>query len=246
MNASREAQSPAFEERDLLFQQFARVGGAMSSPQRLRMLSLLSHRERTVEELAGLTGQSLASASAHLKVLRGACLVSSEKRGRHVHVRLAGEEVLRFWLVFREFGAGLLPEAREVVQCYFDDRESMAPLTPRELAKELKKGRVTLLDLRPSDEFEAGHLPGAVNFPFAELASRSKELCQISSEASIYAYCRGPYCVMAWKGVQKLRAMGIPALRLAFSVPEWRGERLKVIASRSSPAKESRGVQDEA
>ena len=219
----------------------------MSSPQRLRMLSLLSHGERTVEELAGLTGQSLASASAHLKVLRAACLVSSQKAGRHVHVRLAGEEVLRFWLVFREFSAGLLPEAREVIQCYFSDRESMAALTPRQLARELKKGRVTLLDLRPPDEFAAGHLPGAISFPFKQLKARAKELRElreISLDAPIYAYCRGPYCVMAWEGVQKLRAMGIPALRLSFSIPEWKQERLKGIES-SAPAEEPCGVQDE-
>ncbi len=238
-NSSREQKTPAPPERDLLFQQFARVGSAMSSPQRLRMLSLLTHGERTVEQLAGLTGQSLASASAHLKVLRGACLVVSEKQGRHVLVRLAGKEVLRFWLIFREFSADLLPEAREVIQQFFSDPESMASLAPRELAQELKSGRVTLIDLRPADEFAAGHLPGACNVPFAQLDLNAVELRRITEGKSVYAYCRGPYCVMAREGVQKLRSKGIPALRLPFSVPEWRAERLKTVSASGRASRNS-------
>lgn len=233
--SSTHSGTPAPRQRDHLFQHLAQVGHAMSSPQRLRMLSILAHKERTVEELAGLTGQSIASTSAHLKVLRGACLVQSYKEGRFVHVALANAEVLNFWLRYRDFSAAQLPEAREVVQSYNAEKESLAALTLAELATELQHGRVTLLDLRPADEFEAGHLPSAVNIPystFADANETSDALAQLRALAeanagkagatALCAYCRGPFCVMAREGVAQLRKLGIPALRLTYSFPEWK------------------------
>ena len=208
-------------KRQVLFQQFARIGHATSSPTRLAMISLLAHGEKTVDQLAQATGQTLASASAHVKVLRGACLVTSDKRGRQVFCRLAGDNVVRFWLALRAIGEELLPEAQEVVRQFQDDRETLAELSPEELAAELKSGRITLLDLRPPEEFAAGHLPGARNLPFARIGSDAMEAMNLPSRGRIYAYCRGPYCVMAREGTRKLRAMGVRVRRLPFSVPEW-------------------------
>lgn len=208
-------------KRQLLFQQFARIGHAVSSPARLAMISLLAHGEKTVDQLARTTGQTLATASAHLKVLRGACLVTSEKRGRQVFCRLAGEDVVKFWLALRALGEDLLPEAQQVIQQFTDDREALAELSPRELAAELRSGRITLLDLRPADEFAAAHLPGAQNLPATEITAERVAGLQLPRRQKVYAYCRGPYCVLAREGTRKLRGLGLPVRRLRFSVPEW-------------------------
>ncbi len=212
---------PDTPNRQILFQQFALIGHAVSSPARLAMISLLAHGEKTVDQLAGGTNQTLATASAHLKVLRSACLVTSEKRGRQVFCRVAGDNVVRFWLALRTLGEALLPEAQEVARQFADDPKALASFSPAELATELRNGRVTLLDLRPPEEFATAHLPGAHNLPAGEITpARVAELKQLRT-GPVYAYCRGPYCVMAREGTQKLRALGVPALRLPFSVPEW-------------------------
>ncbi len=208
-------------KRQVLFQQFALIGHAVSSPARLAMVSLLAHGEKTVDQLAQATGQTLATASAHLKVLRGACLVVSEKRGRQVFCRLAGDSVVRFWLALRGLGEELLPEVQQVIRQFADDPEALALLSPSELVAELKNGRVTLLDLRPEEEFAAAHLPGAVNLPAADIKAERIAALQLDPRARVYAYCRGPYCVMARDGTRKLRAFGVPVRRLQFSVPEW-------------------------
>lgn len=211
---------PSNPNRQVLFQQFARIGHATSSPTRLAMISLLAHGEKTVDQLAQATGQTLALASAHVKVLRGACLVTSDKRGRQVFCRLTGENVVRFWLALRALGEELLPEAQDVARQFQTDPETLALLSPRELASELKSGRVTLLDLRPPEEFATAHLPGARNLPFADIGA--KAALDLPRRGKVYAYCRGPYCVMAREGTRKLRQLGIPVRRLLFSVPEWR------------------------
>lgn len=215
-------------KRQVLFQQFARIGHAMSSPARLAMVSLLAHGNKSVDQLAQATGQTLATASAHLKVLRGACLVTSEKRGRQVFCRLAGDNVLHFWLSLRTLGEELLPEAQHVIEQFADQPDALAALSPHELAAELKHSRVTLLDLRPADEFATAHLPGAVNLPVSAITAKRITGLGLERRGRVYAYCRGPYCVMAREGTRKLRALGVPARRLRFSVPEWitSGERV--------------------
>jgi rhodanese-related sulfurtransferase/DNA-binding transcriptional ArsR family regulator len=213
---------PRAEPRRVLLQQFARIGQALSSPARLAMIGLLAHGEKTVDQLAQATGQSLATASAHLKVLRGACLIASEKHGRQVRCRLASDSVVTLWLTLRATGEELLPEAREVLRQFAEDPTTLAQLTPAELAVEIAHDRVTLLDLRPAEEFATAHLPGARNVPFSELATLSALALDLPPGKPIYAYCRGPYCVMAAEGTRQLRALGVPATRLRFSVPEWR------------------------
>ncbi|PTY04278.1 ArsR family transcriptional regulator [Opitutaceae bacterium EW11] len=212
---------PDTAKRQLLFQQFALIGHAVSSPARLAMISLLAHGEKTVDQLAGGTNQTLATASAHLKVLRAACLVTSDKRGRQVFCRLAGDNVAQFWLALRTLGEELLPEARDVARQFTDDRRALAPLSPSELAAELRNGRVTLLDLRPREEYATAHLPGARNLPAGEITAGHVAELPRKPCGRVYAYCRGPYCVMGLEGTRKLRALGLPVRRLKFSVPEW-------------------------
>lgn len=213
------------DAKDDIFRAMAAIGQAFSSPQRLQMLGLLAHAPRTVEQLAALTSQSDASASAHLKVLRSAGLVETEKIGRHRHCRLAAQSVGALFLALRALGEELLPEVRELVERFFDDRDSLSPLTARELAAELAAGRIRVVDLRPPEEFAAGHLPGAVSLPFSEIETRAAGL---PAGGEIAAYCRGPYCLMAVRGTDQLRALGLPVRRLAFSLPEWRAAGLPV------------------
>lgn len=213
------------EAKDDLFRAMATIGQAFSSPQRLQMLNLLAHSARTVEQLATMTGQSDASASAHLKVLRAAGLVETEKIGRHRHCRLASPSVTGVVLALRGLGEELMPEVRELVEQYFRDPDSLSALTVNEFHAELKAGRIRVVDFRPAEEFAAGHLPGAISLPFAELTSRAAEL---AGGGKIAAYCRGPYCLMAVKGTDKLRALGVPVQRLSFSLPEWRAAGLPV------------------
>ncbi len=213
------------EAKDDIFRAMASIGQAFSSPQRLQMLGLLAHVPRTVEQLATLTSQSEASASAHLKVLRTAGLVETEKIGRHRHCRLASQSVGAVFLALRSLGEELLPEVRELVERFFDDRESLSPLTAPEVAAELAAGRIRLVDLRPAEEFAEGHLPGAVSLPFSEIAKRAAE---IPTDGEIAAYCRGPYCLMAVRGTRQLRDLGLPVRRLVFSLPEWRAGGLPV------------------
>ena len=167
-----------------------------------------------------MTGQSDASASAHLKVLRAAGLVITEKLGRHQHCRIASAMVTQVFLAMRALGEELMPEVRELVERFFNDPASLSPLGAQELKAELKAGRVRLIDLRPAEEFAAGHLPGAESLPFSELEKGHGE---VTDEREIVAYCRGPYCLMALQGVEILRARGVAARRLPLSVPEWEG-----------------------
>lgn len=207
------------DAKDDLFRTIARFGQAFASPQRLQMLGLLVHVSRTVEELARLTAQSNASASAHLKVLRSAGLVTTEKIGRHQHCRVASDSVTAVFLALRGLGEELMPEVRELVKTHFHDSTSLSPMGVRELETELKAGRVRLIDLRPAEEFMAGRIPGAESLPFSTLDSAS---VAVGDDREVVAYCRGPYCLMAVDGVAALRTRGLPVRRLALSLPEWK------------------------
>lgn len=219
-------QTSVTDAKSDIYRSMARIGQAFASPQRLQMLSLLGHSSRTVEQLAVLTQQSEASASAHLKVLRSACLVETEKIGRHQHCRLASSAVSGVFLALRNLGEELLPELREVIDRFFADPESLSRFSIKELHTELRAGRVRVLDLRPIEEFHVGHLPGAISLPFSHIADKHTSL---PSDVDLVAYCRGPYCLMALNGVDSLRAMGMPVRRLAFSVPEWQAAGYRVL-----------------
>jgi rhodanese-related sulfurtransferase/DNA-binding MarR family transcriptional regulator len=207
------------EFKDSLYAQFARVGHAMSTPKRLELLDLLAQGEKTVEQLAEQSATPLKNTSAHLRVLRQARLVETRRDGQRIWYRLADAEVGAFLLALQALGRQRYAEVREVVQSSLERRDTLEPIRTRELRRRLAAGDVTLVDVRPADEFAAGHIPGALSVPLAELAERVKEL---PKRREIVAYCRGPYCVMAVTAVELLRRRGYRARRFVESVPGWR------------------------
>lgn len=209
------------EKNEAIFCMLAKIGDAIASPKRLKIASLLSQGEKTVEQLAAMSNQSVAATSAHLKVLRAAGLVVSRKEGRHVHCGLAGDNVVRMLMMLRQLGEELVPEIREILRDYFERPETMATLTMQEVLEEVRNQRAILLDLRNDDEYRAGHLPGAKHIPFAELA---RHMADLPTDTPILAYCRGPYCVASLNGVLALKQHGLNAHRLSFGVPEWKAQ----------------------
>jgi len=205
--------------KDALFAQFARIGHAVSSPKRLELLDLLSQGDKSVEQLAKLTATPVKNTSAHLRALRQARLVETRRDGTYVWYRLADDAVAAFLLALQALGRQRYAEVREVAQSYLDRRDSLEPIAPEELRRRLKAGDVTLVDVRPADEFAAGHIPGALSLPLAELPKRLQEL---PKRREIVAYCRGPYCVYAVTAVELLRQRGYRARRLIESIPAWR------------------------
>jgi DNA-binding transcriptional ArsR family regulator len=163
-------------KQQAIFCMLARFGEAMSSPKRLKIISLLSEGPKSVEQLADLTDQSMAATSAHLRVLRASGLVAGRKEGRHVWCSLAGDSVTRVWLAFRNLGEELLPEVREIVRDYFEHPETLSALTMTEIMEEVRNNRVILLDLRDQDEYRAGHLPHAKHFDLKDLSIPAQRL----------------------------------------------------------------------
>ena len=206
--------------KDALYTQFARIGHAVSSPKRLELLDLLGQGEKTVEQLAEQTATEVKNTSAHLRALRQARLVETRRDGTYVRYRLADEAVAAFLLALQALGRHRYAELREVAESYLERRDTLEPIPPEELRRRLDTGDVTLIDVRPGDEFAAGHIPGALSVPVAELADRLREL---PKRKEIVAYCRGPYCVLAVTAVELLRQRGYRARRLIESIPGWRG-----------------------
>jgi rhodanese-related sulfurtransferase/DNA-binding transcriptional ArsR family regulator len=202
-----------------VYEQVARIGRAASSPTRLELLDLLSQGPRTVDALARQTGQSAAATSHHLLVLRRARLVDAEKAGLYVTCRLADPRVDAFLLDLRRLAESRLADIQQITHQFLDARGALEPVDNEELVRRVRGGEVTLIDVRPREEYLAGHLPGAVSLPLADLPHRVKEL---PKRRDVVAYCRGPYCVMALDAVDLLRRRGFRAHRLAHGVPEWR------------------------
>jgi rhodanese-related sulfurtransferase/DNA-binding transcriptional ArsR family regulator len=202
-----------------LFEQFARVGRAVSAPLRLAILDVLAQSERTVEDIAREIGASVANASQHLQQLRAARLVSSRREGLFIYYRLADEKVLRLWQVIREVGEARYAEIDEVVRTYLKERETMQTVDADDLLKLIQEGEVVVLDVRPSGEFAAGHIPGARSIPLNDLQKRLQEL---PKRKQIVAYCRGPYCVLSDDAVLLLRKKGFRVARLNIGLPEWK------------------------
>lgn len=207
------------QTQSAIYQQLAEVGGALSNPHRLKMLSLLAQGEKPIDELARLTNQSLAAASANVKVLRNAHLITTDKRGRSMFCALADPRVAELWLRFRDLGEIIAPEIREVMREKFDSDESLSSLTASELSGKLGRARFTLVDLRPTTEYDQGHLPTARSVPFDELAELSSKL---PKTLPMYVYCRGPFCAAALAGNRWLIDNRFKSQRLRFSVPEWK------------------------
>jgi rhodanese-related sulfurtransferase len=208
-----------------IYQQIARIGQATASASRLALLDLLAQGPRTVEALAQETGQSAATTSHHLQVLRRARLVDAEKAGLYVTYRLAGPDVGAFVLDLRRLAETHLVEVRHITRQYLEARGALEPVDNAELVRRVRAGEVTLIDVRPREEYDAAHIPGALSVPLAELGTRVREL---QKRRDVVAYCRGPYCVMALDAVDLLRRKGFRALRLEPGVPEWRAKGWRV------------------
>ena len=207
------------EVKDTLYGQFARIGKAVASPKRIELLDLLGQGERTVEALAATASMEVGNTSAHLQVLRRARLVEVRKEGTKVFYRLADDTVARFFAALRDLARARLTEVEQVVRDYFEARDDMEPVGQAELARRLRRGDIVVLDVRPAEEFRAGHIAGARSIPLDELGRHLKGL---PKGAEIVAYCRGPYCVLAPAALRILRRKGMRARRLADGFPEWR------------------------
>jgi len=216
-----ESQSPKFR----LFDQFAQVAKALSHAHKLELLELLAQGERSVEALANVAGIAVANTSRHLQQLRRAGLVASRKEGLYVFYRLAGDDVIDLLRSLRRTGQRHIGEVNEVLIGYFNDRDSLEAISRMELLQRSKEGLVTILDVRPSEEYEAGHIPGAVNVPLDEI---ERHLATLPRDPDVIAYCRGEYCVLAFEAVATLRKHGFSARRLEEGYPEWRAAGLPV------------------
>jgi rhodanese-related sulfurtransferase len=197
--------------KDAIYEQFARIGKAVSSPKRLELLDLLCQGPRTVEILAKESSLTVANASQHLQVLRAARLVEAEKEGLFVSYRLADQEVCEFFHTMRVLAETRLAEVEQIKRRFLEGREDMQPVDREALLELVRKGAVTVLDVRPVEEYRAGHIPGAVSIPLKELKQHFAEL---PHDREIVAYCRGPYCVLSIDAVEMLRASGFSAIRL--------------------------------
>lgn len=208
---------PAFKQD--LNDQFARLGKALSNGRRLELLEYLAQGERSVDQLAGVSGLSVANTSQHLQQMRQAGLVSARRDGKHILYSLAGEDVVQLLDVLRTVAERRLAEVREMVANVLTARDSLEPVQAAELLERSRLGLVTVLDVRPPEEFGAGHLPGAINLTLAEL---EKHLDRLPPDREVIAYCRGPYCVLSFEAVARLRERGFKARRLQQGYPEWK------------------------
>lgn len=205
--------------KDPLYAQFARIGHAVSAPKRLELLDLLAQGEKTVELLAEQSATPVKNTSAHLRVLRQARIVETRRDGSYVHYRLADDDVLRFLRTLQALGRSHLAEVAQVAALYIDHRDQLEPVGLAELRRLARDGAVTIVDVRPREEYEAGHIPGALSMPVAELRRRRGEL---PKRREVVAYCRGPYCVYSTDAVELLRKHGYRARRAAEGLPDWR------------------------
>ncbi len=222
--------TPQRRFKDAMYEQLARLGKATSAPKRLELLDLLCQGPRTVEALADQAALSVANASRHLQVLRAARLVEAEKKGLYVEYRLADDEVARFFVALRGLAEARLAEVTQVTRAFFEARGELEGVAGDELLRRVKAGDVTVLDVRPVEEYRAGHLPGALSIPVGELKARLDELPR---RRDVVAYCRGPYCVMAVEAVELLRAQGYRAHRLEQGVADWRARGWRVATARA-------------
>jgi rhodanese-related sulfurtransferase len=207
------------EFKDLIFEQFARIGKALSHPKRLEILDLLAQAERTVEQIARETTMPVANASQHLQVLKAARMVEVRREGLYAYYRLADEGVFRAWRAVRDLGEARLAELDRVVESYLKNREALEAVDAVGLMERLADESVVILDVRPEEEYRAGHVPGALSVPVSSLEAALQVL---PKDKEIVAYCRGPYCVFSDEAVALLKSRGYRAIRLTEGFPEWR------------------------
>jgi rhodanese-related sulfurtransferase/DNA-binding transcriptional ArsR family regulator len=208
-----------------LFEQLAIVARAVGHEHRLEILEQLGQGERSVETLTERTGLSVANTSQHLQQLRRAGVVKSRRDGKRVFYRLSDDSVVFLLSALRTLAERNLAEVQQVVSGYFQKRDDMEPVSRTDLLDRMREKSVTLLDVRPEDEYALGHLPGALNIPFGKLERRLREL---PKSKEIVAYCRGPYCVLSFEAIAALRKRGYKVRRLEDGYPEWKAAGLAV------------------
>jgi len=212
-------ENPNRSFKNAIYEQFARIGKAVSSPKRLELLDLLCQGPRTVEVLARESGLTVANASQHLQVLRAARLVEADKEGLYVKYRFEDQMVCDFFRAMRVLAESRLAEVEQIKRRFLKGKAGMEPVDRKALLELVRKGAVTVLDVRPKEEYTAGHIPGALSIPLKELLLR---LSDLPRSQEIVAYCRGPYCVLSIQAVEILRARGFHALRLEEGIQDLR------------------------
>ncbi|HSO99842.1 MAG TPA: metalloregulator ArsR/SmtB family transcription factor [Thioalkalivibrio sp.] len=208
-----------------LLTQFARLGKAMSHPNRLELLEFLAQGPRGVDELASVSHLSVANTSQHLQQLRQAGLVQAQRYGQRVVYRLAGDDVVSLMDALRRVARQHIPDVNHLVREHLDPRDDMEPVPVDQLLERIRRGEVSVVDVRPAAEFRAGHVAGALNIPLEELEAR---LDQLDPSREVIAYCRGPYCVLAYDAVHNLREKGFRARRMEDGYPEWKNAGMPV------------------
>jgi rhodanese-related sulfurtransferase/DNA-binding transcriptional ArsR family regulator len=208
-----------------LFTHFARIAKALASPNRLEILEILAQGERPVDAIAEAAGLSVANTSHHLQVMRDGGLVVSRREGVQMFYALSDEEIPVLLSDMQRIGERHLAEVERIVRENFADRDELTPVKHKELLSLVRAGEATVIDVRPSDEYEAGHIRGAINVPLEELPKR---LAELPRKQQVVAYCRGPYCMLAYDAVAQLRKRGYRARRLEDGFPEWKAGRQPV------------------
>ena len=216
----------AREFKDLIFQQFANIATAFSSPKRLEIIDILEQGEKDVETLSRQISATFANTSRHLQILKNARLVESRRDGVRMHYRLADEKVFNCWKSLQSLAENRVAEIREVLRDFLGERNAMNAMSKEELWSRIESNDVIVLDVRPEEEFSSGHIPGAISIPLSELRERLNE---IPHDREIVAYCRGPYCVLSPEAIKILLDEGYDASRLEEGLPEWREAGLPVM-----------------
>jgi len=211
--------------KDALYQSIAKLAQALASGNRLQLLEFIAQGERSVEDLASMTGLTMANASQHLQALKQAGLVVARKEGLRVYYALAGDDIALLHQVLRRVAEARVAEVDRLVRDFVGHRDELEPVPAAELLQLAKKGLVTVIDVRPPEEYAAGHVPGAINVPLDRLAG---QLGKLPKRREVVAYCRGPYCLLSFDAVAALRKRGIKARRLVEGFPEWRAAGLPV------------------
>lgn len=206
--------------KDDIYEQFSRIGKAVSSPKRLELLDLICQGPRTVEVLARESSLTVANTSRHLHILRGAGLIEGHREGTYVAYQIADPAVCEFFRSMRLLAEKRLADIEQITRRFLDGREGLEAVDREELIERVRRQSVMVIDVRPVEEFQAGHIPGAISVPLKELESR---LAEFPKDKEIVAYCRGPYCVLAIQAVETLQARGYRAVRLEDGVQDWRG-----------------------
>jgi len=217
----------AANPKSALYEQLARVAAALGAEARLQLLEYLAQAERSVDELAAMAGLSVANCSRHLQVLRAAGLVNARKEGLRVHYSVAGDDVVSLYSALQRVAESRVAEVERLVRTWLGSQDELEAVPAAEVLARARQGLVTVIDVRPPEEYAAGHVPGAINVPVGELEAR---LAKLPKRKEVVTYCRGPYCLLSFDAVRTLRARGFRARRLVDGFPEWRAAGLPVEA----------------